>query len=395
MVKLMTNTFYKENETKKKLVDFISKADILSMNKNCKKFEEDFSFFHDRKFSVLVNSGSSANLLLLQALLNLGRLKKGDKIAFTSLTWSTNVMPIIQLGLIPIPVDIDLNTLNNNLDQLVKTCKKHEIKAFFITNVLGFSSNIESISHYCKKKNIIFLEDNCESLGSEFNNRKLGNFGLASTSSFFVGHHLSAIEGGMVSTDDKDLNQMLVIVRAHGWDRNLSKDDQKEIRKKSSISPFFDKYTFYDLGFNLRPNEVTGFLGHIQLPYINEIIKKRYHNFRTFHKACLTNDNFSNLKIEGMNIISNFAFPVICKDNVKFDFYRKLFEKNNIEIRPIIGGSMVEQPFFKKYIKTEYICENAKKVHQFGFYIPNRPDLKSDEINLMVNLLSRNFDNNI
>ena len=230
MVKLMSNTFYKEKVIKEKLIDFISQAEILSMNINCKKFENDFSTFHQRKFSVLVNSGSSANLVLLQSLLNLGRLKKGDKIAFTALTWSTNVMPIIQLGLIPVPVDINLNTLNTDLEEFLKTISKENIKAFFITNVLGFSSNIDSISEFCKEKDIIFLEDNCESLGSEYKNTKLGNFSLASTTSFFVGHHLSAIEGGMICTDDDELNQMLIIVRAHGWDRNLSKDKQNELR---------------------------------------------------------------------------------------------------------------------------------------------------------------------
>ena len=389
MVKLMSNTFYKEKVIKEKLIDFISQAEILSMNINCKKFENDFSTFHQRKFSVLVNSGSSANLVLLQSLLNLGRLKKGDKIAFTALTWSTNVMPIIQLGLIPVPVDINLNTLNTDLEEFLKTISKENIKAFFITNVLGFSSNIDSISEFCKEKDIIFLEDNCESLGSEYKNTKLGNFSLASTTSFFVGHHLSAIEGGMICTDDDELNQMLIIVRAHGWDRNLSKDKQNELRMKSSIDSFYDKYTFYDLGYNLRPNEITGFLGHIQLPYIEEIIEKIYINFKIFNKVALENPDFLDLRIKGMNIISNFAYPIICINKEKFKTYRNLFEKNNIEIRPIIGGSMVEQPFFKKYISTNYECLNAKKAHQLGFYIPNRPDLSSEEINLLVELLKK------
>jgi CDP-4-dehydro-6-deoxyglucose reductase, E1 len=388
MVRLMSNTFFKEKETKKKLVDFISQANILSMNKNCIKFEKDFSIFHDRKFSTLVNSGSSANLVLLQALLNLGRLKKGDKIAFTALTWATNVMPIIQLGLIPVPVDIELSTLSNNLELFTKTVNKEEIKAFFITNVLGFSSDIEAISSYCNEKEILLLEDNCESLGSEYNGKKLGNFSLASTVSFFVGHHLSAIEGGMICTDDFDLNQMLIIVRAHGWDRNVSKIKQEELKKKFSIDAFYDKYTFYDLGFNLRPTDITGFLGHTQLPFLDNIINRRFNNYKIFNKVALTNSDFLKLNIKGMNIVSNFAYPIICKDKKTFEFYKQLFQKNNIEIRPIIGGSIINQPFFKKYVKTKYDCPNASLVHQNGFYIPNRPDLKSEEINLIVNLLN-------
>ena len=389
MVKLMSNTFFKEEETKKKLIDFISESNILSMNKHSLKFEKDFSIFHNRKYSTLVNSGSSANLVLLQALLNLGKLKTGDKVAFTALTWATNVMPIIQLGLIPVPVDIEISTLNNSLELFSNTIDKEDIKAFFITNVLGFSSNIDSISKLCEEKDILFLEDNCESLGSEYNNKKLGNYGLASTASFFVGHHLSAIEGGMICTDDFELNQMLILVRAHGWGRSLSEKSRETLKKNSSIDAFYDKYTFYDLGFNVRPTDITGFLGHTQLKYLDTIIDSRYKNFKKFNDAALNNDDFLDLKIVGMNIISNFAYPVICKDKKTFENYKQLFQENNIEIRPIIGGSMIEQPFFKKYVSKDYNCPNASLVHKNGFYMPNRPDLTLDEIELMVNLLKK------
>jgi CDP-6-deoxy-D-xylo-4-hexulose-3-dehydrase len=387
MVKLMSNTFFNEKETKKKLIDFINNATILSMHENCLKFEREFSIFHQRKFSTLVNSGSSANLVLLQSLLNLGRLKKGDKVAFTSLTWATNVMPIIQLGLIPVPVDIELSTLNTSYDIFSKAIEVGNIKAFFITNVLGFSSDIESIYELCREKGIIFLEDNCESLGSEFNGRKLGNFGLASTASFFVGHHLSAIEGGMICTDDVELNQMLIMVRAHGWDRNLPIEQQMQLRKTADIEAFYDQYTFYDLSYNFRPTEITGFLGHSQLTFLDDIITARFNNFKRFNKASLGNKDFIRLEILNMNIISNFAYPIICKDKKIFEKYKLLFINNNIEIRPIIGGSMIEQPFFKKYNNIKYECNNSKLAHQNGFYFPNRPDLKSEELDLMVSLL--------
>lgn len=385
----MSNTFFKEKETKQKLLDFIYNAEILSMNNNCIKFENDFSNFQNCKFSTLVNSGSSANLLLLQSLINLGKLKQGDKVAFTALTWATNVMPIIQLGLVPVPIDIEISTLNNNVDLLSETLDKEDIKAFFITNVLGFSSNIELISKLCNEKNVLLIEDNCESLGSEYNRKKLGNFGLACTSSFFVGHHLSTIEGGMVSTNDFELNQMLIIVRAHGWDRNVSKKKQLELKKKLSINEFYNKYTFYELGYNLRPTEITGFLGHTQIPLLDEIIKKRFENFNVLNNAASSNGDILSLKIKNMNVISNFAYPVICRNKAKFEEFKKLFKKNNIEIRPIIGGSMVEQPFFKKHISKKFDCPNSSFVHQNGFYIPNRPDLKIEEINLMANLLKK------
>lgn len=383
----MSSTFFKEDATKKMLMEFISSSSILSMNENCLKFEEEFSAYQKRRYSTLVNSGSSANLVLIQALLNLGYIKQGDKIAFTSLTWATNVMPIIQLGLVPIPVDIELSTLNNSFEEFHKIVEKHDIRAFFITNVLGFSSNISEISNFCTEKGIILLEDNCESLGSVYKGIRLGNYGLASTSSFFVGHHLSAIEGGMISTDDFELSQMLIAVRAHGWDRNLTNSKREELQKLYSVDSFYDKYTFYDLAYNVRPTEITGFLGHIQLPYLDEIVIKRQENFVKFNNVASCNSHFFKLEIHDMNVISNFAYPVICKDLSAFNLYKNVFAQNSVEIRPIIGGSIPEQPFFRKYIKEEYSCPNASLVHRNGFYLPNRPDLQDYEVDKILDLL--------
>ena len=216
-IRLIKSTFYKELATKKALNNFILDSSKLSMGEQCLKFENDFAKFHDCKYGVLVNSGSSANLLLIQALLILGKLKKGDKIGISGLTWSTNVMPLIQLGLVPIPIDVNRNTLNVNLEALKHVYKENRLKGFFITNLLGFCSNLNEIESFCKNENILLLEDNCESLGSKHANKLLGTFGIASTSSFFVGHHLSTIEGGIVITNDEELNDALLIARAHGF----------------------------------------------------------------------------------------------------------------------------------------------------------------------------------
>ena len=186
MIKLIKSTFFEEKQTKIALTKFINESNILSMGEQCKRFELNFAKHQERKHCCFVNSGSSANLLLLQSLINLGRLKIGDKIAFSSLTWSTNVMPIIQLGLVPIPIDVELDTLNISSKKLEETCKNENIKCLFITNLLGFCSDLDQIEKYCSSNNIILLEDNCESLGSVLKSKKLGNFSLASTTSFFV-----------------------------------------------------------------------------------------------------------------------------------------------------------------------------------------------------------------
>jgi len=379
MIKLMKDTFYHEEETKKALCEFITDAKILSLNKKCKEFEEEFSKYQGRKYSVLFNSGSSANLALIQSLLNLKKIKKGDNVGFTALTWATNVMPLVQLGLTPIPIDISLDNLNVNLEQLENV--KEKLDCLFLTNVLGFCGDLDKIKDYCDKNNITLIEDNCESLGSEFKGKKLGNFGLGSTFSFFVGHHLSTIEGGMVCTDDLDLYNMLLMVRSHGWDRNLDKETQLTLQTKHYVEDFHRAYTFYYPGYNLRPTEITGFIGLEQLKYIEEINKKRSDNFKRYSKTTKDNPDILNLKLNHMNFISNFSYPMIFKDKETFERYRAKFSE--VEIRPIIGGSMTKQPF----LKNGFSCPNAELVHSLGFYIPNNPYLTEEELTSLTKLI--------
>jgi CDP-4-dehydro-6-deoxyglucose reductase, E1 len=385
-IKLIKSSFYDEKNTKEKLCSFIKNADILSMNSECKKFEENFSKFQKRKYSIFVTSGSSANLLLIQSLLNLGRLKRGDNVGVSALTWSTNIMPLIQLGLNPILIDCKLNTINISLKEIKET----NIDALFLTNALGICSNLEEIEAYCKEKNILFIEDTCESLGSEYNGKLLGNFGLASTFSFFVGHHLSTIEGGMICTDDEELYESLLISRIHGWGRNLSKKKQEELKKNHGLTNFYNQYSFYDLAYNVRPTEISGFLGNTQIKYIEEIINKRENNFKKIHEIIKNNDEIITLDVNNLTKISNFGVPIIMKETYLFEKYRTKFEENGVEIRPIISGNIAHQPFFKKYIKEETPpCKNAEFIHQNGFYCGNNPEMTEEEINFICELLKK------
>ena len=280
MIKLIKSTFYKENEIKKKLCKFIMESPQLSIGRQCRKFEEKFAKWQERKYCVMVNSGSSANLAIVQALLNLGKLKKGDYVGFSAVTWSTNVMPLIQLGLNAVPVDVEIDSLNVSSKKLLSIIKKTPIKMFFLTNLLGFCDDIDEIKKICEERNILLIEDNCESLGTLYKGKKLGNFGIASTFSFYVGHHLSTIEGGAICTDDQDLQIMLQFVRAHGCDRDLTKQKQLKVRVDNNVnSTFYSRYTFYDLGYNLRTTEINGFIGNAQMKYLDEIIRVRNKNF--------------------------------------------------------------------------------------------------------------------
>lgn len=390
MIKLIKSTFYKEEETKKKLIHFIKSAKQLSFGPQCEKFEREFASWQGRKYCVFLNSGSSANLAILQSLLNLKKLKKGDKIAFSALTWSTNVMPIIELGLDAVPIDIELNTLNISSKKLLESLKRYSIKALFITNALGFCDDIDEIQKICKKRKILFLEDNCESLGTVYKGKKLGNYSSASTFSFYVGHHMSTVEGGAVCTDSIELATMVKLVRAHGWDRNLSEKGQNKIRNKFNInSTFYSRYTFYDLGYNLRPMEINGFIGSIQIQYLEEIIKKRISNF--YKMAILIynrTDRYFPIQHNHIETLSNFAIPVICKsEKIRDELVEKC--KDKVEIRPIIGGDMTLQPFFKKYMPSyanKSHVSNSSLVHKQGLYFGNNPELTEQEMDRIVKI---------
>lgn len=392
MIPLIKSTFYNETKTKKELCDFIMKSDKLSIGSQCLQFERNFAHYQGKKHCVFLNSGSSANLALIQALMNLGKIKKGDAVGFSAITWSTNVMPIIQLGLTPIPVDVELDTLNVSSQTLANTLKKIPIKVLFLTNLLGFCDDIDAITRVCRTKNIILLEDNCESLGTVYKGKKLGNWGVASTFSFYVGHHMSTVEGGAVVTDSDELDTMLQMVRAHGWDRNLTEKKQLKIRLKHNVnSTFYSRYTFYDLGYNFRTTEIQGFLGNSQLKYIEEIIDRREQNFLKFAEAIYTRDDrYYPVRFSHLDCISNFAVPVICKSQKIRDELVKLCD-GVVEIRPVVGGDMTNQPFFKKYVSANndtWKTSNARLIHKQGLYFANNPELSRRDMDTIIKIFT-------
>jgi len=390
-IKLIKSTFFNEKDTKQKLCNFIMKSQFLSMWKECEKFEKKFSYWQWTKYSTLVNSGSSANLVLIQALLNLWILTKNDNIWFSSVTWATNVMPLIQLWLNPIPIDVELETLNCSLNKLKIAHNNFWIKVFFLTNLLWFSDDIEKISKYCIKNKIILIEDNCESLWSEFNWNKLGNFWLASTFSFFVWHHMSCIEWWMLCTKNKILDNEFKKIRAHGWDRNLTTKEQNKIREEFSISEFYSKYTFYDLWYNVRPTEITWFLWNIQLKYIDEIVKKRQYNYNCFLEINKLLKDYIYIHEIKLNKISNFAMPLIFKNQYLYKKYFNILHKKEIEIRPIVWWLISKQPFFKKYINKKYNLPNAEIIHKYWIYFWNNPEMTQNEINYIINSIKNGY----
>lgn len=388
MIPLMKNAFINEYDTKQALAEFILRAPRLSMDEKCFEFEKAFAAFQSRSDAILFNSGGSANLALLQALKNVGRLKNGDKVGFSALTWSTNTMPIIQMGMEPIAVDCDPKTLNlmsHNLDERLRST---DIQALFITNALGFTGDLDRIKKMCEDRGIILIEDNCESLGTELPAGKAGNFGIAASFSFFVAHHMSTIEGGMVCTDDEELAEMLRIVRANGWDRNLTAEQQFKWRKKFNIkSEFGAKYTFYDMGFNLRPTEITGFIGLYQLKFIEENITKREKNYLQLEAIVHDNPDLILLDHSHIKRISSFAFPVLCRTPELRDKYMYQFSGAGVEIRPMIAGNIQKQPFYSKYVRTTFDLPGTEFISNCGFYCGNYPELSEMDLEILSSCL--------
>ncbi len=389
MIPLMKNAFLDETQTRRVLADFILHAPRLSMDAKCREFEAAFASQEGRAAAVLFNSGGSANLAMIQALKNLRRLKDGDKVGFSAVTWSTNIMPLIQLGLRPVPVDCDRSTLNVMSAELARVIDQKKLKAMFLTNVLGLCGDLPAIRALCKAKGVILFEDNCEALGTELPEGRAGSFGVMSSFSFYVAHHMSTIEGGIVCVDDLEFEAMLRIVRANGWDRNLTTQQQARLRKAHGVKDEFQsKYTFYDLGYNLRPSEITGFLGLEQLKHLDAAIGAREANYNRFELLLRGNKDILSPNRTHISRLSNFALPVLCRTPKIKQRVLARFQAAGIEVRPVIAGNMVRQPFYAKYVGgPPPRLPGADFIHNNAFYFGNYPELTEEDFSAIESCL--------
>ena len=390
MIPLMKSAFLNEPETIRELASFIASAERLSMHVKCLEFESEFARYQGRSQAVLFNSGGSANLALIQALRNLGRINLGDRVGFSALTWATNVMPLIQLGMTPIPLDIAPKTLNTMSIDIEHRLDETPLEAVFLTNAMGMAGDLGRIRDLCNSRGMLLLEDNCEALGTQVAGERAGNFGVAATFSFFVAHHMSTIEGGMVCTDDPELARMLRIVRANGWDRNLAAEDQIQIRSEHGIDSELEaKYTFYDLGFNLRPTEITGFLGVVQLRHLESNVATRQGTHLRLEDVSKQNPDLFQLDHEHLSVLSSFAFPVVTRTPDLRSKYLAQFGGAGVEIRPMIAGNIQEQPFYKRYVSDRYDLPGTDFIHNCGFYFGNYPELTELDIQTLSSCLKK------
>jgi CDP-6-deoxy-D-xylo-4-hexulose-3-dehydrase len=249
-----------------------------------------------------------------------------------------------------------------------------------LVHVLGVPNKLNEILDICKKYDVILLEDSCESVGTLYNTKQTGTFGIMSSFSTYFGHHFSTIEGGFVCTNDFELYEILKSIRSHGWSRDLSVETKEKLQKENNIDNFRNFYTFYYPGFNLRATDVQAFLGINQLKTLNTKNQKRYNNLVLYDS--LIKNNYWKLKYEGF--VSNFAYPIIHPNKNKI---AQNLQNNNIECRPLICGSMSRQPFFyKQYGLKQYPFSDV--VHDYGLYLPNNPDMTEEDIVYISNIVN-------
>ena len=366
----------------KKLISWLETNPRLTKGDLNVKFEKEWSEWLGKKYSVFVNSGSSANLAALYSLLLSGKLRN-NKIIVPAVSWVTTVTPAVQFGMEPIMCECDEDNLGLNIEHLKQIIKEHDPSSIILVHVLGFPNHMNEIVELCKEHDIRLIEDTCESIGSEYEGKKLGTFGDLSTFSFYFGHHMSTIEGGMISTDDEELYHILLSIRSHGWDRDLPKSKQIELREKYNIGDFRSLYTFYYPGFNLRATDLQAFIGLEQLKKLDLIVKNRNLNYQKYHEGIKNNEWKINPPKD--SFISNFSYPVITK-NIK-ELVEKLTE-NNVECRPLICGSINEHPFwYERYGKQDLPI--SKKVHEYGLYLPNNHQMTVEEIDKVINIVNQ------
>jgi CDP-6-deoxy-D-xylo-4-hexulose-3-dehydrase len=367
-----------------KMIEWLKSNPRLTKGPLTTEFEKKWSEWLGVKYSVFVNSGSSANLAAIYSLLLSGKLKN-NKIVVPAVSWVTTVTPAIQLGMEPIMCECDMNNLGLDINHLETIIKNDNPSAIILVHVLGIPNHMEEIIKLCEKNNILLIEDTCESVGSKYNNKLLGSFGNLSTFSFYFGHHMSTIEGGMISTDDEELYHILLSIRSHGWDRDLPKEKQESLRKQYKIDDFRSLYTFYYPGFNLRATDLQAFIGLGQLEKLDMIIEHRNKNYERYKNEI--KNSFWSVSPPENSFISNFSFPIITK-NIK-TLTQELI-KNDIECRPLICGSINEHPFwYERYGKKE--LPNSKLVHEFGLYIPNNHQMTNEEISKVIRVVNDNL----
>lgn len=368
-------------------IQSVIETDMYTMGNKVKEFEQNFSSFLKTKYCVMVNSGSSANLLAVAALFytKKPKLKKGDEVIVPAVSWSTTYYPLYQYGLKLKFVDIDLQTLNFNLEAL-EAAITEKTKMIFAVNLLGNPNDFDRINEIIEDKEILLLEDNCESMGAEYKGKQAGTFGVMGTFSTFFSHHMATMEGGFVTTNNKELYHILLSLRSHGWTRHLPVIN--EVSNKNE-DWFKESFRFVLPGYNVRPVEMSGAIGVEQLKKLPIFLENRRENGKYFEKLFKDHKHFYIQKNQDNS--SWFGFSLITKpeSSLKREEVIKKLHQYEIECRPIVTGNFTKNEVLKYFDYEIYgNLENAKYLDENGFFVGNHQTPLKEEIDYLYDVLN-------
>lgn len=346
---------------------------MFTMGENVQAFERDFAGYVGSKYCVMVNSGSSSNLLMVAALFYTKnpklKLKRGDEVIVPAVSWSTTYYPLYQYGLKIKFVDIDLHTLNYDLDQLEQAVTD-KTRMIMAVNLLGNPNDFDRINKIIGKRDIVLMEDNCESMGAKFDGKHAGTFGVMGSYSSFFSHHISTMEGGLIVTDDEELYQILLSLRAHGWTRNLPKKNL--VCSDKSDDPFEESFRFVLPGFNVRPLELEGALGVEQVKRLPKMVEERRKNGKLLQQALANHPDIIIQQEIGES--SWFGFSLVIRPGSKLTRKALVAKLNELgfECRPIVAGNFAKNEVVK-YFDSEVhgTLKNAEHIDQNGLFVGN------------------------
>jgi CDP-6-deoxy-D-xylo-4-hexulose-3-dehydrase len=371
---------------KLRLASFVLTTNRFTNGAKVREFESLWSKWVGSKHSLFVSSGSTANSLLIAAIKEKYNLNDGDKVLVPSCTWMTSVAPIFQNKLTPIFVDISLEDYCINIEDLERIKEIHpDIKLIFTTHLLGFHSDIDKIQKIFPEA--LIAEDCCEAHGvKDHNGNRMNPNSLGATFSFYFGHHITTIEGGIISTNDSELYDLMRMKRSHGLAREASPETYKKYQELyPDIIPTF---LFVTDGYNFRNNELSAVLGIQQLKKLDWIIQTRNRNFNIYHNLISKYPELFYIPKCETNM-SSFTLPFVCKNKKVYDCLIEKFKENQIEYRPLVAGNLLRQPFLKNY-KFEYEKDvfNADIIHELGMYIGNSQFIGKKHLQVLEQLLS-------
>jgi CDP-6-deoxy-D-xylo-4-hexulose-3-dehydrase len=366
----------------------VIKSDRYSMGSEVFRFEAQFAEYFGAKYAVMVNSGSSANLLMVSALLYSKdpktSLSSGDQVIVPAVSWSTTYYPLAQCGLVQKFVDIDLETLNYDMDVL-EAAIDSDTRAIMVVNLLGNPNEFDKLTALANKYNLLLLEDNCESMGSVFNGKYAGTFGVVGSFSTYFSHHISTMEGGVVVTDNEELYHIMLSLRSHGWTRNLPKFNK--VTGVKSDDPMEESFNFVLPGYNLRPLEMSGALGVEQLKKLPSLLEGRRQNASVFQDILGETKTFRIQKEVGISSWFGFSLILTEETDISRADFADALNKAGFECRPIVSGNFAAKLVMKHMPhKIHQMLSNADYVDRRGLFVGNHHYDISDAAHMLAEL---------